>query len=57
MEKMNYELAIKELKAIVEDLQEGKIKIDDLAEKADRAKELIHFCKDKLRTTEESLAN
>lgn len=52
---LSYEKAMKELQEIVIKMQEGKIGIDDLSEKVAYAKELIGFCKEKLRTTEEEI--
>ena len=55
MKKLTYEQALNELQALVKDLQEDAIGIDELAEKVERATELIEFCRDKLRNTEEKL--
>ena len=49
---MNYQSALKELQAILEELQQEAISIDDLSEKVSRAAELIAFCQNKLRDTE-----
>ncbi len=46
---MTYETALKELEQVVEDLRNEMVSIDDLTEKVKRAKELIEFCKDRLR--------
>ncbi len=53
MKKLKYEEALSELKTIVRELQEGTASMDELADKSKRAKELIQFCKEKLRGTEE----
>lgn len=53
MKKENYEAALEELQQIIRDLQEGNTSMDELADKSSRAKELIRFCKEKLRSTEE----
>lgn len=53
-EPMTYESAYAELQQIVGDLQSAAIGIDALAEKIARAQELIGFCRDKLRETEEA---
>ncbi len=50
-----YEQALAELQAIVADLQEDAIGIDELADKSERAAELIRFCRERLRRTEERL--
>jgi exodeoxyribonuclease VII small subunit len=52
-EKLNYEKAFGELTKIVEEIEEGTIKLDMLKEKIDRATELITFCRGRLRATEE----
>lgn len=53
MKDLNYESALEELQQIIQELQEGSTSMDELADKSKRAKELISFCKEKLRTTEE----
>lgn len=53
MKKESYESALVELQQIIQELQEGNTSMDDLADKSQRAKELIRFCKEKLRVTEE----
>jgi len=47
--KQTYESAIKELQQIVNEMQEEMISIDEITEKVKRAKELMDFCKNKLR--------
>ncbi|MBI5917470.1 MAG: exodeoxyribonuclease VII small subunit [Bacteroidetes bacterium] len=54
--KPTYESALQELQAIVAQLQEEAVGMDDLSEKVNRAAELIKFCREKLRTTEEEVA-
>lgn len=53
--KPNYEAALKELQDIVSSLQEDAIGMDDLSEKVNRAAELLKFCREKLRETEEKV--
>lgn len=53
--ELTYEQALAELQAIVADLQEDAIGIDELAEKSERAADLIRFCRERLRRTEERL--
>ena len=53
--KLTYEEARKELEDILEQLQNKVITIDDLTAKTKRAKELVQFCQEKLRTTQEEL--
>ncbi|MBK8967919.1 MAG: exodeoxyribonuclease VII small subunit [Saprospiraceae bacterium] len=53
-EPMTYESAYAELQQIVADLQSESIGIDVMAGKIARAQELIEFCRNKLRETEEA---
>ena len=55
-EQLNYESAFAELQQIVRDLQEEAVGIDELTAKIARAAELIRFCREKLRLTEEEMA-
>lgn len=52
---MTYEAALKELEQVVEDLRNEMVSIDDLTAKVQRAKELIEFCKNRLRNVGEDL--
>ena len=54
-ENISYEAAMEELKTIVSQLQEEAVSIDDLSLKAKRASELIRYCREKLRATEDNL--
>jgi exodeoxyribonuclease VII small subunit len=51
--KLNYELAFKELNNIVKDIEQDNVQLDELSAKIVRANELIAFCKERLRKTEE----
>ena len=51
--KLNYELAFQELSTIVKDIEQENIQLDELSKKIVRANELISFCKDRLRLTEQ----
>ena len=53
--KLTYETALAELKALVNELQEEAVSVDDLSAKMKRAAELIAFCQTKLRTVEGDL--
>ncbi|HMP14595.1 MAG TPA: exodeoxyribonuclease VII small subunit [Saprospiraceae bacterium] len=55
MENTTYEQALTELQQIVEALENGNINIDELAAQTERAAELIRFCQEKLRQTEERI--
>lgn len=48
----SYESALQELQNIVQQLQEGNISMDELAERARRAAELIRLCRERLRDLE-----
>lgn len=52
MEKLTYEQAFAELKAIAEAIEDETVAVDILAEKVKRASYLIKFCQEKLRATE-----
>ena len=52
---MTYESALKELQEVLEDLRNEMVSVDDMTEKVKRAKELIDFCKNKLRGVGEDL--
>jgi exodeoxyribonuclease VII small subunit len=51
-EELTYETAFTELEAIMQDLQEDRISVDELTAKVKRAAELIAFCNEMLRSTE-----
>ncbi len=53
--KLTYESALLELQGIVTQLQEEAVGMDDLSEKVSRAAELLAFCREKLRETEEKV--
>jgi exodeoxyribonuclease VII small subunit len=52
---MTYESAYKELAAIANEIEMESISVDILAEKIKRASDLISFCQEKLRSTEEEV--
>jgi exodeoxyribonuclease VII small subunit len=54
-EELTYTSAITELEAIVTDIESGEIDIDALAEKVKRATELIKFCNDRLKGTQDAV--
>ncbi|MFQ5447246.1 MAG: exodeoxyribonuclease VII small subunit, partial [Saprospiraceae bacterium] len=53
--KLTYDSAMDELKEIVSNLQEELVGMDELSGKMKRAGELIRFCREKLRATEQEL--
>ena len=52
---MKYEEAIKELEAIVSQIEKNELDIDQLTERLKDAKELVKLCKDKLYKTDEEI--
>ena len=57
MKNKTYEEAIAELKEIVEQLQGTSISVDELSEQIKKAAQLIEYCKNKLRKTEEEISD
>lgn len=55
MEKITYEAAAAELNQILTALKNEEVTVDELAEKVERASQLILFCKKKLTVTEEKV--
>ena len=53
--KKGFDQAYEELQDIVAKLQEDDAGIDSLSSKMKRAKELVEFCRDKLREVEEDI--
>ena len=52
-EKITYTAAFEELKAIVDQLENDSVSVDELTEKMKRATVLMKICRDKLTKTEE----
>jgi len=52
----SYEQAIKELEAIVNEIENEEISVDELSVKVKRASQLIVLCKTKLTKTEEEVS-
>lgn len=50
--EISYQEALKELEAILEDLQEETVDVDHLSEKLKRAYELIAVCRAKIKSAE-----
>ena len=55
-EELTYKTAITELEEIVRDIESGEIDVDVLAEKVRRSKELIKFCRDRLKGTQDEVS-
>jgi len=55
-ETNTYQSAWDELQQIVQALQDGEIGVDDLSAQIERAAELVMFCRERLRKTEEAVS-
>ena len=53
--KLTYESAYAELKKIASEIESETVTVDRLADRVKRAAELITFCQDKLRATEQEV--
>ena len=53
--KMTYQQSIEILEKIIQEINNGNISIDELHDKVKQARELLIFCQEKLRKTEEDL--
>lgn len=53
--KLTYESAYEELKKIAAEIENETVSVDVLAERVKRASELITFCQEKLRATEQEV--
>lgn len=56
-ENMTYAEAMSELEAIVAALEDEQTGVDELSEKVKTASQLIIFCRNKLRITEEDISS
>lgn len=54
-DEISYTEAFNELQAIVSEIEEGEISVDELSAKVKRATQLIKICKGKLSATEEDV--
>lgn len=55
IEELTYTAAFEELQEIVDEIEKGKISVDELSAKVKRASVWIKICKTKLTTTEEDV--
>jgi exodeoxyribonuclease VII small subunit len=51
-EKISYNEAVSEIETILQKIEEGKLDVDELAEKVSRVTDLLKICRDKLYFTE-----
>lgn len=56
-DKLTYEQAMAQLQQILEELQSEQSSIDELTSKSKQAKELLEYCRAKLRGVEEELGD
>jgi exodeoxyribonuclease VII small subunit len=54
-EELSYSIAMEELSAIAEAMENETISVDELSEKVKRAQELIAYCQARLKSTEEDV--
>lgn len=54
-EKISYAEALAEIEAILREIEEGKLDVDELADKVSRVTDLLKICRDKLYRTEEQI--
>ena len=54
--KLTYQEALAEIELILSKMQNSELDIDQLEKDVKRASELIAFCKEKLKTTEDKLS-
>ncbi len=52
---LDYQTAYDELRAILAEVQQGTVSLDDLTAKVERANELVRHCRERLRLTETAL--
>lgn len=56
MEKdIKYDEAVKQLEAMAEEMESGKLDVDTICQQLQTAKKLIKLCKDKLIKTDEEV--
>ena len=54
-EKISYAEAVAEIENILSKIEEGKLDVDELAQKVGRVTDLLKVCRDKLYRTEEQI--
>ena len=54
-EKISYADAVAEIEAILQLIEEGKLNVDELAEKVKRVTDLLKICRNRLYRTEEQI--
>ena len=54
-EKISYSEAVSEIESILQKIEEGKLDVDELADKVSRVTDLLKVCRDRLYRTEAQL--
>jgi len=54
-EKISYSDAVSEIESILQKIEEGKLDVDELADKVSRVTDLLKICRDRLYRTEAQL--
>jgi len=54
-EKISYAEAVAEIESILQKIEEGKLDVDELAQKVSRVTDLLKICRDKLYHTEKQI--
>lgn len=54
-EKISYDAAIQEIETILEQIENGTLGVDELAEKVARVTRLLNLCRERLYQTEEKI--
>jgi exodeoxyribonuclease VII small subunit len=54
-EKISYSEALAEIESILLKIEEGKLDVDELADKVNRVTDLLKICRSRLRSTEEQI--
>ncbi len=55
LNNLSYDEAMVQLTKMLQDMEQGQIKIDELEATIQKAKDLIKFCEDRLRKIEKKL--
>ena len=54
-EKISYSEAVAEIETILQNIEEGKLDVDELTKKVSRVTDLLKICRDKLYLTEKQI--
>ena len=54
-EKISYSEAVAEIETILQNIEEGKLDVDELTKKVGRVTDLLKICRDKLYLTEKQI--